>query len=55
MDAVTANLLPALLAGRDVTDAHLVRLAVSHGLKLATLDISLCNKSWAANIAENPL
>jgi predicted nucleic acid-binding protein len=54
-DAVLADSLPSLANGRDVTDAHLVRLASSHGLKLATLDTVLCKKSWAASIAENPL
>jgi len=54
-DTVSANALPALSNGKDVTDAHLVRLAASHGFKLATLDGSLCKKTWAAGIAENPL
>jgi toxin-antitoxin system PIN domain toxin len=54
-DTVLAGSLPALSSGRDVTDAHLVRLAASHGLKLATLDGSLCKKTWAAGVAENPL
>jgi len=54
-DATQADALPPLSAGRDVTDAHLVRLATSHGLKLATLDTNLCKKPWSAGIAENPL
>lgn len=54
-DAVPADSLPTLANGKDVTDAHLVRLAASHGVKLATLDGSLCKKVWAASIAENPL
>ena len=54
-DAVAADSLPTLANGKEVTDAHLVRLAASHGLKLATLDGSLCKKAWAAGIAENPL
>lgn len=54
-DAVSADALPTLATGKDVTDAHLVRLAVSHGVKLATLDEGLCNKPWAAGIAENPV
>ncbi len=54
-DAVLADSLPALANGKDVTDAHLVRLADGHGLKLATLDGGLCKKPWAAGIAENPL
>lgn len=54
-DAVSADSLPAVTSGKDVTDAHLVRLADRHGLKLATLDGPLCQKSWAAGIAENPL
>ena len=54
-DAVLADSLPALSGGKDVTDAHLVRLADSQGLKLATLDGGLCKQPWAAGIAENPL
>lgn len=54
-DAVLADSLPAVTNGQDVTDAHLLRLAASHGLRLATLDGSLCKKAWAAGIAENPL
>lgn len=54
-DATPAAALPELATGRDVTDAHLVRLAASHGLKLATLDASLCRKPWASGVAENPL
>jgi predicted nucleic acid-binding protein len=37
------------------TDAHLVTLAMRHGLKLATLDTRLIAEPWAAGIAENPL
>jgi len=54
-DATQAGALPALSTSKDVTDAHLVRLAASHGFKLATLDGNLCKKSWSAGIAENPL
>jgi predicted nucleic acid-binding protein len=54
-DAVPADSLPALSGSMDVTDAHFVRLAASHRLKLATLDDELCRKSWAAGIAANPL
>ena len=54
-DAVRADSLPALSSNKDVTDAHFVRLAASHCLKLATLDDELCKKTWAAGIAENPL
>ena len=54
-DGVAAHSLPTLTSSRDVTDAHLVRLAARHGLKLATLDGSLCMKTWAAGIAEDPL
>jgi hypothetical protein len=35
--------------------AYLVALAKAHGLKLATLNESLCAKGWARGIAENPL
>ena len=54
-DTVSADSLPALSNGKEVTDAHLVRLAASQGLKFATLDGVLCKKPWAAGIAENPL
>jgi predicted nucleic acid-binding protein len=54
-DSIAAETLPSALSGRDVTDAHLVRLAEIHGLKLATLDNALCKKAWAAGTAENPL
>lgn len=54
-DATRAASLPPLLTSKDVTDAHLVRLAATHQLKLATLDTALCHKPWAAGIAENPL
>jgi hypothetical protein len=54
-DATSADSLPALSTSKDVTDAHLVRPAASHRIKLATLDGNLCKKPWAAAIAENPL
>ena len=54
-DAVQANSLPTLSGGKEVTDAHLVKLAGNHGLRLATLDDELCGKPWAIGIAENPL
>ena len=54
-DSVPADSLPTVTHGRDVTDAHLVCLASSQGLKLATLDEILCRKAWAVGIAENPL
>ena len=40
---------------KDTTDAHLVRLAVHHGLKLATLDMALLAKPWASGLAFNPI
>ena len=52
-DATRADLLPTLASSKDVTDAHLVRLAATHGLKLATLDGNLARKPWAAGVAEN--
>lgn len=54
-DSVQANSLPALSHGKEVTDAHLILLAKEHDLKLATLDMVLCKKTWALHIAENPL
>jgi hypothetical protein len=53
-DAVAADSLSTLTNGKDVTDAPLVRLAASHGFKLATLDGMLCKQVWAAGIAEKP-
>lgn len=46
--------LPVISTYNDVTDAYLVALAKSHGLSLATLDMSLLSKPWAAGIAFNP-
>jgi len=40
---------------KDTTDAHLVSLAARHHLKLATLDMALVSKPWAAGVAFNPL
>jgi predicted nucleic acid-binding protein len=40
---------------KDTTDAHLVRLAHRHGLKLATLDMALLAKPWASGQAFNPI
>jgi toxin-antitoxin system PIN domain toxin len=40
---------------KDTTDAHLIRLASRHGLKLATLDNALISKPWAAGFAYHPL
>lgn len=54
-DATQAGALPTLSTGKDVTDAHLVQLAASHGLRFATLDRDLCKKPWSTGIAENPL
>ena len=54
-DATSADSLPVLTSSKDVTDAHLVRLAASQGMKLATLDEDLCRKPWSRGIAENPL
>jgi predicted nucleic acid-binding protein len=54
-DATAADCLPVLSSGKDVTDAHLVRLASNSGLKLATLDVNLCKKPWSGGVAENPV
>ena len=40
---------------RDTTDAHLVRRAARHGLKIATLDKALLEMPWAVGHAFNPL
>ena len=46
--------LPSLMSHAEVTDAYLVELARSKGLRLATLDEVLCEKVWAAGIALAP-
>ena len=53
-DLRAAKLSP-LASYTEVTDAYLIEMARAHGLKLATLDHDLCQKPWAAGIAENPL
>jgi len=54
-DSTRAQSLPPVSSGKDVTDAHLIRLAANSGVKLATLDVSLCRKSWSSGIAEMPV
>jgi predicted nucleic acid-binding protein len=53
-DGTRGRSLPAVNSSKDVTDAHLVRLATRHGLKLATFDAALRARSWANGIAEVP-
>ena len=53
-DEVDGLALPET-GSNDTMDAHLVILAKRHGLKLATLDMALTTKAWAAGIAVNPL
>ncbi len=53
-DATRAQSLPRVSTSKDVTDAHLVRLARRNRLKLATLDAALCAKEWARGVAEDP-
>jgi predicted nucleic acid-binding protein len=55
IDDVDVASLPIITSHNDSTDAHLVTLAKRHGLKLATLDVTLIGKPWAAGVAENPL
>jgi toxin-antitoxin system PIN domain toxin len=52
-DGTRGRSLPAITSGRDVTDAHLVRLAARYKLKLATLDAALCTRPWAYGVAEH--
>jgi toxin-antitoxin system PIN domain toxin len=54
-DTVDAASLPLITSYKDTTDAHLVTLAKRHGMKLATLDLSLIAKPWATGIAENSI
>ncbi|MGA9724415.1 MAG: TA system VapC family ribonuclease toxin [Candidatus Binatus sp.] len=53
-DDTRAGSLPVVTTSKDVTDAHLVHLARSHRLKLATFDAALCDKPWARGVAEDP-
>lgn len=53
-DLPAANIAP-VTSYADTTDAYLVALAKAHGLKLATLDDTLCHSQWAVDIAVNPL
>ena len=53
-DATRAQSLPQVGTSKDVTDAHLVHLARSYRLKLATFDVALFHKEWARDIAEDP-
>jgi toxin-antitoxin system PIN domain toxin len=46
--------LPSVTTSKDVTDAHLVRLAARNRLKLATFDRTLCGRAWARGTAEDP-
>lgn len=54
VDQTRASDLAAIAASRDVTDAHLIRISVTNGLKLATLDKPLCQREWAAGVAFHP-
>lgn len=54
-DNLPASRLPSVTGHSDMTDAYLVTLARAHGLKLATLDKLLCDKSWAKSVTENPI
>ena len=53
-DATRAQSLPQVSTSKDVTDAHLIRLARRYRLKLATFDAKLCEKEWARDVAEDP-
>ena len=53
-DGTRGRMLPAVATSKDVTDAHLVRLASRHRLKLATFAAALCARSWATGTAEDP-
>jgi len=53
-DDVDVAKLPMLASGAQITDAYLVELAQSKGLRLATLDERLCAIEWASNVAFHP-
>ena len=53
-DATRAKSLPQVNTSKDVTDAHLIYLARHHRLKLATFDVTLREKEWARDVAEDP-
>ena len=52
-DGTRGRSLPAVTTSKDVSDAHLVRLAARHRLKLATLDTALCTQPWADGVADH--
>lgn len=52
---IDTSSLPQLTAHSEVTDAYLVELARASGLRLATLDDTLCERRWAEGVAFNPL
>jgi toxin-antitoxin system PIN domain toxin len=52
-DGTRGRSLPTVTSTKDVSDAHLVRLAARHKLKLATLDAALCTRAWAEGVAEH--
>lgn len=52
---LSALQLPSFTSHMDATDAYLIALAAKHRMRLATLDESLCAKSWAERVAVNPL
>ena len=54
-DNLPAEKMPAVASHADTTDAYLVALAKTYGVKLATLDAALCGRAWAKGVAENPL
>lgn len=54
IDDVDGSASPETSA-KDTTDAHLISLAIKHGLKLATLDAALIAQAWVRGVAENPL
>ena len=54
-DTLPGTVLPPLQSAYEVTDAYLVALARASNLRLATLDDALCRRTWAAEIAVNPL
>ncbi len=53
-DSTRAHQLPRVRGTKEVSDAHLVLLARSHHLRLATFDAGLCRIEWARGIAEDP-
>jgi len=53
-DGTRARALLSVASSEEVTDTHLIKLARTYRLSLATFDAVLCGRPWAQGIAEDP-